>query len=160
MPAEILSPERVREIGERQKRIIGDLDLIESEHSAIVFGLPCICDSPQLHTDLCAALRGMFARILNQGDLSALAASHTALQKRVEELEGANRWRPIAEIHEDYGPCVVIDIRDPGNLAVAEVCDDEWVLADWTHFAPIPSLTHEEAAEMLAALSGAREGEE
>jgi len=66
------------------------------------------------------------------------------------------RWRPIGEMHEDYGPCVVIDIRDPGRLAIGHVCDVDRDWEEWaTHFTRITPLSNEEADVMLAELKEA-----
>ncbi len=60
------------------------------------------------------------------------------------------RWRPISEMHEDHGPCVVMDIEDPGRLEMGHVCDVERDWEEWaTHFAPILPLTNEEADALL-----------
>jgi hypothetical protein len=58
------------------------------------------------------------------------------------------RWRPIAEIHEDCGQCVVMRIGDPGALAVTSCLDQDFDESDWTHFAKVPELTCEEAARL------------
>lgn len=59
------------------------------------------------------------------------------------------KWRPIAEIHEDYCPCVAIDIHDPGNVAVVDIRDEDYDDSDWTHFALLPLLTNEMAEAMV-----------
>ncbi len=66
------------------------------------------------------------------------------------ESRGRYRWRPIVELHEDFGPCVGINIHDPGYLVVVHANDveqDEFV----THFTRITSLTCEEVEKMQAA---------
>lgn len=76
--------------------------------------------------------------------------------RSVEVLKPPCAYRPIAEMHEDHGPCVVIDIEDPGRMAIAHVCQlspsfDE--VLEWaTHFAPAPSLTSEQAEDLIAQM--------
>ena len=60
------------------------------------------------------------------------------------------QWRPIEEMHEDHGPCVVIDIEDPGRLAIGHICDIERDWEEWaTHFAKLPRLDHEDYERLL-----------
>lgn len=61
------------------------------------------------------------------------------------------QWRPISEIHEDYGPVVVIDITDAGTAAV--VWGGDFLEPYWTHFAQLPELTSERADELEKELS-------
>lgn len=61
-----------------------------------------------------------------------------------------NNWRPISELHEDYGNCVLIDIEDPGHMKLGSNLDIDFDESEWTHFARIPALTTTEAERMLA----------
>jgi len=70
------------------------------------------------------------------------------LERREREAVSMYRWRPIAEIHEDFGPCVVMRIDDPGSLAVMSSLDENFDESDWTHFALVPRLTNEDAARL------------
>lgn len=67
-------------------------------------------------------------------------------------------WRPLAEMHEDHGPCVMMNIDDPGALGIGHVCDVSFAKdcreARWTHFVPVPPLTNEQAAELGAEMPG------
>jgi hypothetical protein len=62
------------------------------------------------------------------------------------------RWRPISEIHEDYGPCVLMRIDDPGYLEVGSSLDPDFDEREWTHFTEVPKLTGEEAERLKAAM--------
>lgn len=92
-------------------------------------------------------------------------AAESAYARAREEGERAERerhqWRPIAEMHEDHGPCVVMDIDDPGRLEIGHVCDIERDWEEWaTHFAPVPPLTSEQADSLAAAIRAGKEGKE
>lgn len=70
-------------------------------------------------------------------------------------------WQPIAQIHEDHGTCVVIDIEDPGYIEVAHVCQETPIpfsdVLKWaTHFAPLPRLTNEDAERLLEEMKAER----
>ena len=64
------------------------------------------------------------------------------------------KWRPITEVHEEFGPVVVIDANDPGGVTVqwpGEIAlDDDGTR--WTHFAELPLLTNEMGAAMMESL--------
>ena len=61
-------------------------------------------------------------------------------------------WRPIAEIHEDFGPCVLMHIDDPGFLEVGSNLDSDFDETLWTHFAPVPKLTYDQAVALKQAM--------
>lgn len=65
----------------------------------------------------------------------------------LRELVDRYRWRPISEIHEDFGECVLIDINSPGRIAVGKY-DDADFESSWTHFSRIVPLSHEEAVKL------------
>lgn len=56
-------------------------------------------------------------------------------------------WRPIAEIHEDFGPCVLINFRDCGYQQIGSNVDSDFDAKRWTHFAKLPLLTTEQVTE-------------
>lgn len=73
------------------------------------------------------------------------------------ELEAAReryRWRPIAEIHEDYGRCVLMHILAPGYLEIGTNTDTDFDESQWTHFSPITPLSNEDGERMLAEYRG------
>lgn len=70
----------------------------------------------------------------------------------MRELAERYQWHPISEIHEDYGPCVVININDPGDMALASNLDLDWDESLWTHFSRIVPLWHEEAERLKEAM--------
>lgn len=64
--------------------------------------------------------------------------------------EAAKRatWRPIGEVHEDFGTVVLIDIDDPGRIELEWPGRIDIEDCRWTHFAEMPSLTHEMAEKL------------
>ncbi len=62
------------------------------------------------------------------------------------------KWRPIDELHEDFGLCLLIDIRDPGGVIVGSVLDDDFDESTWTHFHELPELSNADADRMIAEL--------
>lgn len=64
------------------------------------------------------------------------------------ELWERAHWRPITAMHEDLGLCVLMDINDPGRLAIGNNLDIDFDDAGWTHFHQISRLTHEDAERM------------
>lgn len=74
-----------------------------------------------------------------------------AKDKRITDLVATlapYRWRPIDQIHEDFGPCVLMHINDPGHLNLGSNLDLDFDESQWTHFAEVPKLTHEEAERL------------
>lgn len=68
----------------------------------------------------------------------------------VKTLEDAMAWRLISEIHEDYGPCVCINlIRDQCYVEVHWCTEVEFNESDWTHFARVPQLLTENADRLI-----------
>jgi len=91
-----------------------------------------------------------FLRNGNHGPgIADLLDELAALQKQLKHYE----WRPISQIHEDYGPCVLMDIEDPGYLEVSSNLDTDLDESQWTHFAEVPKLTNEQADDLLAAMA-------
>lgn len=70
------------------------------------------------------------------------------MEGRALVAEQALRWRPISEIHKDYGPCVLMNLADPGHLEIGSNVDLNWDDTQWTHFAQVPRLTTKEAERM------------
>ena len=77
------------------------------------------------------------------------------LKAKIAKL-GECAWRPISEIHEDHGPCVVMDISAAGYREITHVCSLDFDESRWTHFAPIPSMTHEDAERLIAEMEAAK----
>lgn len=81
----------------------------------------------------------------------SLEACVKLLKGRLASMNARHRWRPIAEIHEDYGPCILMNIEDPGYLEIGNCTNTDWGESQWSHFSQITSLTCEEAEEMLGS---------
>jgi hypothetical protein len=81
-----------------------------------------------------------------------VALAYDLCRTRLKVAQEAVRWRPIAEIHEDLGPCVLIRINDPGYMAIGNNLDLDFDVHGWTHFVPVPSLTNADAAGLVAAM--------
>lgn len=82
--------------------------------------------------------------------LADLLRENAELKRSVKTLEDALAWRPISEIHEDYGPCVCINlIRDQCYVEVHWCTEVEFNESDWTHFARVPQLLTENAERII-----------
>ena len=70
----------------------------------------------------------------------ALTAAADALERE--------RWRPIAEMHEDYGLCIVYDMVNGGEPAFLDVCEDDFAetAKEYTHFRSFWLMTEEAEA--------------
>lgn len=73
------------------------------------------------------------------------------MANELTRLADPYRWRPIAELHEDYGPCVLINIADPGGLEIGSNLNTDYNESLWTHFSQIVPLSNEEAERLKAA---------
>lgn len=71
------------------------------------------------------------------------------MANELEALADRYRWRPISEMHEDYGPCVLINIYDPGDLEIGNNLCLDWDESRWTHFSQLVPLTQEQAQKMI-----------
>jgi hypothetical protein len=74
--------------------------------------------------------------------------------QEIERLRGLldrTRWRPISEMHEDFGPCVLAHFDDPGLLEIGGNLSDGFDASEWTFFVPVPSLTQEEGLNLAKA---------
>jgi hypothetical protein len=78
--------------------------------------------------------------------MNNLQAENAALRKVLEHYS----WRPISEIHEDLGPCVLMNIEDPGYMVIGSNLDEGFNETDFTHFAEVPKLTGQEAEALRA----------
>ncbi len=87
----------------------------------------------------------------------ALLAEVDRLRAELKRYE----WRAISDIHEDYGPCVVINLIEDGCYQeIHHVCDLDFNIDDWTHFAEVPKLTTERAEQLIAEMGKeVRDGE-
>lgn len=79
-----------------------------------------------------------------------------ARAKLLSALDQRYRWRPIAELHEDYGPVVLMDIHDPGSLQIGSNLETDFDESDWTHFSQIAPLSHEEAERLKENMPAAK----
>jgi len=60
------------------------------------------------------------------------------------------QWKPIASIHEDYGPCVLVNLlEDPGYLEIGSSIDVGFDESRWTHFVPVPTLLTVDAERLI-----------
>lgn len=69
-----------------------------------------------------------------------------------EEMKEYYRWRPISEIHEDYGQCVLFNIIS-GEIEIGNNLDTWFIERDWTHFSKIVPLTTEGAERLIEEMS-------
>lgn len=67
------------------------------------------------------------------------------------------KWRPIADIHEDSGPCVLMNLADPGYLEIGSNLNADFDESLWTHFAEVPKLSTKEAVALAQAMGQHRE---
>jgi hypothetical protein len=102
-----------------------------------------------------ACFRDRIAELTNERD-----GALYQLQLRVDQPEQIHQltealkpyqWRPISEIHEDCGPCVLINLLDgsDGYMEIGSVLDTDFNERDWTHFAECPKLSTEEANRLI-----------
>lgn len=64
------------------------------------------------------------------------------------------KWRPIAEIHEDFGPCVLMNIFGLEDAELGSSMDNDFDALRWTHFAEAPKLSNEDGERLLAEAKG------
>jgi hypothetical protein len=79
-----------------------------------------------------------------------------SLQEQLAEARERQKWRPISELHEDYGTCVLINIDDPGHLVTGSNLDLDYDESKWTHFSRIALLGQKEYEEMIDAAGALR----
>ena len=78
--------------------------------------------------------------------------NHDWIAKLLAELDAVRSrysWQPISEIHEDYGPCVLVNVDDPGHMEIGSNLDVDFDESQWTHFVPVPALGQEEDYERM-----------
>lgn len=78
-----------------------------------------------------------------------IANARTDIPALVAEVRrlSACQWRPIAEIHEDYGQCVLLNLAS-AYMELGNNLDLDFESMGWTHFAPVPRLTHDDVAKL------------
>lgn len=86
-------------------------------------------------------------RVKSAVELRELAADLICLTRRYQ-------WRPISELHEDYGSCVLINIDDPGHFEIGSNIDLDFEESLWTHFVRIAPLWQEEYERLTRQRSG------
>lgn len=84
---------------------------------------------------------------LSDNDIAAIKYALKLIEDQRSTL-AHYKWRPIYEIHEDYGPCVLMNLSDPGGLEIGSNLNTDWDESRWTHFAEVPKLTIAEAKEL------------
>lgn len=90
----------------------------------------------------------------------------TEAAQRIEKLEARARWRPISEMHEDFGECILVNVlKDTGYMEFGNNLSLNWDAAKWTHFAQVPLLgqneyerMRDEAEDAIVAALQPREG--
>lgn len=70
------------------------------------------------------------------------------MANELTRLADRYQWKPIAEIHEDFGECILMNIEDPGNMALGNNLSLGYDESLWTHFTQITPLGQEEADRM------------
>lgn len=75
----------------------------------------------------------------------------------LEKFKEHYRWRPIEELHEDFGPCVLINlIEDPCYLVIGSNLNVDYDESQWTHFTQITPLWTEDAKDMIKEINDKR----
>lgn len=114
---------------------------------------------------MCWADKALAAAGVPEQEGDSLSVRISTLWRRCEAAESDTRrlteryrWRPISELHEDFGPCVLMDYIDPGYLEIGSNMDTDFNASDWTHFSQIVPLSHEDHEQMCAdaAAEGAK----
>ena len=86
--------------------------------------------------------------------IAACMRLNAKLRKELDQY----RWRPISEIHEDYGPCVLMNIEDAGYLEIGSNLDLDFDESLWTHFSEVPKLSTEEGERLIEEMEAAKRG--
>lgn len=63
------------------------------------------------------------------------------LRAELKEAREAVKWRPISEMHEDFGPCILVHSEDPGFLQIGTNLDTDYLDVEWTHFCKVPNMS-------------------
>ena len=61
-----------------------------------------------------------------------------AIFNEYTRLFNYHKWYPISELHEDFGPCVLLNINDPTCMQIKSNLDLDFIESEWTHFCRIP----------------------
>lgn len=102
----------------------------------------------------CFALIGKFLLAVTDDQIAMLNDAQRRLignylaNQSLRYVQPACAWRPISEMHEDFGTCILINLADPGYMVLGNNCSTGYNEKDWTHFAQVPSLTHEDARRL------------
>lgn len=106
-------------------------------------------------------LHGKFLHLKERSDLIAseemkmrdrYKARSQAWMEEALKISQRHSWRPIAQIHEDYGPCVLINLNDPGYIEIGSNLNTEFDESQWTHFTQISELTTNEADRLKSIM--------
>lgn len=126
-------------------------------------GKPCLCGGTGRCTDALVEMRRLYFAEESENELRRYTEDQAIqygarMEEQKERLEAENaalresaQWKPIAEIHEDLGSCVLMRLDDPGYMGVGNNLDLDFNEQGWTHFVQVPKLTHEEAAALAKA---------
>lgn len=74
------------------------------------------------------------------------------------QLADRYRWRPISELHEDYGDCVLVNVADCGYMEIGSNLNLDFDESKWTHFTrftPIGQAEYERMREEVEQLHAA-----
>ena len=94
---------------------------------------------------LCGEAAAAIRELLGNKDALSEAVSRCEFERGCREYQDKlygkqSVWRPIAEIHEDYGPCVLMNTDDPAYMEIGSNLDIGFDESRWTHFAQISVL--------------------
>jgi hypothetical protein len=94
---------------------------------------------------------------ISEEDYTKLVDAIVALQ----EAKSKWSWRPIYEMHEGHGDCVVVDLRTPefSGFQIKSRLDLDFREAEWTHFAELPKLTSKFVEKFKMERAHAREAD-
>jgi hypothetical protein len=88
--------------------------------------------------------------------IAACMRLNAKLRKELDQY----RWRPIAELHDDCGPCVLMNIDDPGSLEIGSNLYAGFNESQWTHFAEVPKLSIDDAARLIEEMNNHTKGDD
>lgn len=83
--------------------------------------------------------------------LTLLLQETEALHAEVAKLKDRYKWQPIAEIHEDFGDVVLVNVNDCGFMRIGSCVVIDWDATKWTHFARYAPIGQEEYEYMMAS---------
>ena len=82
---------------------------------------------------------------------------HEEVDKEMDALRERSCWRPISEMHEDLGQCILVNIADCGYMEFGNNLNLDWDESKLTHFAQIPLLGQKEYERMKDEVEAAKE---